>query len=278
MQQEERKYLSQVLQQNQEGYQNLPQISPMPEGSNQPELNIAPCLSGTTTLNDYQREVRNEGPWEHLYFRLLDGHSVQDAKLIDGFLYIYEGSTWQLIVARGIQMKGVSAQHLFIQQAHDNTRHGGLDKTYQNLTAKYHWKDSYSNVKKFVESCKICQAIQSSTQKPVGLLIPVRVWERPWIEIAMDFLFLKQLVVDCTKLIPDMKFSHKQRPNFLTFCKVLNIIDRHSGYTYIIPCTGEINEAGVIDIFEQHITHTIVLPFAIVLDQDVLFMSSEFLH
>ena len=93
MQQEESKYLSQVLQQNQEGYQNLPQISPMPEGSNQPELNIAPCLSGTTTLNDYQREVRNEGPWEHLYFRLLDGHSVQDAKLIDGFLYIYKGST-----------------------------------------------------------------------------------------------------------------------------------------------------------------------------------------
>ena len=44
----------------------------------------------------------------------------------------------------------------------------------------------------------------------------------------------------------------------------MNIIDRHSGYNYIIPCTGEINAAGVIDIVEQHIKPTIGLPFSIV--------------
>ena len=218
----------------------------------------------------------NEGPWEQLYFRLLDRHSVQDAKLIDGFLYIYKGSTWQLIIPRGLQIKSMSAQNFFIQQAHDNTGHGGLDKTYQNLTDKYHWKDYYSDVKKFVESCEICQATKSSTQKPVGLLTTLTVLQRPWIEIAMDFLFLKQLVVDCTKLIPGMKFSDKQKPNFVTFYKVLNIIDRHSDYTYIIPSTGEINAAGVIDIFEKHIKLTIGLPFSLLSDQDVVFMSAEF--
>ena len=122
-------------------------ISPMPEGSNQPDLNIAQWLHDTTTLNDYQREVGNEGAWEQLYFRLLDGHSVQDAKLIDGFLYIYKGSTCQRIIPRGLQIKGMSAQNFFIQQGHDNTGHVGLDKTYQNLTDKYHWKDSHSDVK-----------------------------------------------------------------------------------------------------------------------------------
>ena len=92
----------------------------------------------------------------------------------------------------------------------------------------------------------------------------------------MDFIFLKQLVVDCTKLIPTMRFSDKQKPHFITFCKVLYIIDRHCGYTYITPCTGGINVVGVIDIFEKHIKPTIRLLFSIVSDQDVLFMSEQF--
>ena len=150
-------------------------ISPMPEGSNQPDLNIALWLHDSTTLNEYQREMGNEGPWEQLYIRLLDGHSVQHATLIDGFLYIYKGSTWQLIIPTGLQIKGMSAQNFFIQQAHDNTGHGGLDKTHQNLPDKYHWKYSYSDVKKFVESCEICQATKSSTQQPVVLQTPLTV-------------------------------------------------------------------------------------------------------
>ena len=94
--------------------------------------------------------------------------------------------------------------------------------------------------------------------------------------MAMDFLFFKQLVVDCTKSIAGMRFSDKLKPQFVIFCRVLNIIDSHSGYTYIIHCTGEINAAGVIEIFEKHIKPTIGLPFSIVSDQDVLFLSPEF--
>ena len=172
----------------------------------------------------------------------------------------------------------MSAQNLSIQEAHDNRGHGGLDKTYQSLTDKYHWKDSYSDVRKFVECCDICQATKSCRRKPVALLTSLTGPERPWVAIAMDFLFLKQLVVDCTKLIPDMKFSEKQKPHVVTFCKVLHIIDRHSGDTYIIHCTGEINAAGVLIIFAKHIKSTIGLPFPIVSDQDIMFMSSEFQH
>ena len=196
--------------------------------------------------------------------------------MIGGFLDIYKESTWQLIICRGLKIKSLSAQNFFIQQAYDHTGHGGLNKTYQNLTDKYNWKDSYSDVKEFVESCEHCQSTKSSTQKPVGLLTPLTVPQRPWIEIAMDFFFLKQLVVNCTKLIPGMKFSDKQKPHFVTFCKVLNIIDRHCNYTYIICCIGENNAARVIDIFEKHIKPPIGLPFAIISDQDILFVSAAF--
>ena len=92
----------------------------------------------------------------------------------------------------------------------------------------------------------------------------------------MYFSFLVQLVVDCTKLIFVMRFSDKQKPYFLTFSKVLNIIDRHSSYTYIIPCTGEFNAAAVIHIVAKHFKPTIGLPLSIVLDQNVLFMQAEF--
>ena len=151
----------------------------MPEGSNPPDLNITPWLHDSTTLNDYKVEMGNGGSWEQLYFRHLNGHSVQDAKLIGRFHYIYKGSTVQLIIHRGLQIEGVSAQNFCMQQAHDNTSHGGLDIVYQDLTTKCHWEHSFSDVKKCVESYEICQATKSCIQKPVGLLTALTVRQRP---------------------------------------------------------------------------------------------------
>ena len=86
----------------------------MPAGSNQPDLNVVQCLHDTTTQNDYQREMGNEGTWEQVYYRVLDGQSVPDVKLIAGFLYIYKGSTWHLIIPRGQHIKCMSAQNFLI--------------------------------------------------------------------------------------------------------------------------------------------------------------------
>ena len=67
-----------------------------------------------------------------------------------------------------------------------------MDKTFVELSNKYHWQNTYSDTKEFRESCELCQLTKSSTQKPVGLFAPLNVPTRPWIEIAIDFLFLKQ--------------------------------------------------------------------------------------
>ena len=53
-------------------------------------------------------------------------------------------------------------------------------------------------------------------------------------------------------------------------------IPLHSGYTYIIPCTAEINAVVGIYIFNKHIKPTMGLPFSIVSDPDIPFMSAEF--
>ena len=92
----------------------------------------------------------------------------------------------------------------------------------------------------------------------------------------MDFLFLKQLIVDCTKFIPGLRLADKQKPHLITLCKVLNIVNRQSDYTYIIPYTTEIDADGIIDILERLIKSTLGLSCSIISDQDPLFMSGEF--
>ena len=168
------------------------------------------------------------------------------------------------------------AKEFLSNQAHVNTGHAGLDKTYVELSNKYQWQNTYTDTKDFVESCELCQLTKSSTQKPVGLLTPLNVPTRPWIEIAIDFPFLNKFIVACTKSIPGLRLSDKQKPHFITLCKVLIIVDRYSGYTYIIPGTAQIDADTVIDIFERVIKPTVGLPLSIVSDQDLLFMSGKF--
>ena len=106
-------------------------------------------------------------------------------------------------------------KNIFMQQAHDNTAYGGLDNAYQNLPDKYHCKISFSDLKKLVECCQNCERTKSCTQKPVGLLMPLTITHTPYIDIAMDFLFPKQSVVDCTKPILGMRLSDNQKPHFV---------------------------------------------------------------
>ena len=160
------------------------------------------------------------------------------------------GNPLQLVIPDHLNIKSKPAKEFLINQAHVNTIDAGLDKTYVVLSNKYHWQNAYTDTKEFVESCELCQLTKSRTQKPVGLLTPHNIPTRPWIAIAMDFLFLKQLSLDCTKLIPGLRLSDLQKPHFSTLCKVLNIVDSHSGYTYIIHRAAEIDGDGIIDIFE----------------------------
>ena len=175
-----------------------------------------------------------------------------------------------------LNIKSKADKELLINQAHVNTGHAGLYKTYVALSNECHWQNTYSETTGFVESCERCQLTKSSTKKPVGLLTPLNVSTRPSIEIARDLRFLKQLIVGCSKLIPGMGLSDEQKPHFITLCKVVNVVDRHSGYTYMIPCTPEIDADGVIDILERLIKPTVGLPLSIVSDQDPLFMSGKF--
>lgn len=86
----------------------------------------------------------------------------------------------------------------------------------------------------------------------------------------MNFLFLKEIIVACMKLIPRFILSDKEKPHLITLYKVVNLVDSHLRYTYIIPCSAEIDADVVIDIFESRIKQTVGLPLPIVFERDQL--------
>jgi Integrase zinc binding domain len=66
--------------------------------------------------------------------------------------------------------------------------HLGVKKTAERLSATYHWKSQKNTVHVYVKSCDICQRTKNSTQKPFGLLQPLRVPTHKWASISMDFI------------------------------------------------------------------------------------------
>ena len=156
--------------------------------------------------------IRRDGKWSPIFKRLHPGGKITEAKQVDGFLYLLHKSRWQLVIADPFNIKSKPAEEFLINQAHVNTVHAELDKIYVQLSNEYHWHNTYTDTTEFVASHDLCELTTSSTQKPVGLLTPLNTPTQPWIEIAMDSLFLKQLIVDYTKLIPGLKLSDKQKP------------------------------------------------------------------
>ena len=205
-----------------------------------------------------------------------EGEKFPTVKYKDGFLYLLKRSNWKLVIPEGFKINGKSAPKYLINEAHVNTGHGALDKTYQELTQHYTWQNSFSNTQEFVKSCEICQLIKGSTQKPVGLLTPVNVPTKPWDSIAMDFISMKPVLIPCSKVIAGFKDPEGDNPYILSFHKLLGISYRHSGYTFLILCISEIIAQGVIDIFTNWIKLTVGYPNSLVTNQDPLFISKLF--
>jgi hypothetical protein len=55
----------------------------------------------------------------------------------------------------------ITMRALVLRSMHDTNfgaSHPGLDRTYKNLQARFYWKNSWTDVYKYVSSCEECQA------------------------------------------------------------------------------------------------------------------------
>jgi len=153
-----------------------------------------------------------------------------------------------LIIPSTFKIKGILAKEFLLHEAHNNTGHGGLQKTYSYLTEYYSWVDFYQDIQEFVASCNICQLTKRSIQLLVGLLTPLTVTTKLWDNVSIDFLYIKPI----TNLLEDVLTRYKpEKRNSLpevTFQKLLVIQDRLTNFTFLVPCTIYIKTHNVIEI------------------------------
>ena len=85
------------------------------------------------------------------------------------------------------------------------------------------------DLKQFVRECDTCQRLKSETCLPVGLLQPLAIPNRPWLDISMDFV----------EGLP------KSQQKSLVFV----VVDRFTKYVHFIPLAHPYTAAKVAQVF-----------------------------
>ena len=77
-----------------------------------------------------------------------------------------------------------------LMAGHDSSLagHVGRDKSYENIRAKYFWKNMYKDMSDYVNTCHECQKHKYTNQMRPGLCQPLPVPERPFAEVALDLV------------------------------------------------------------------------------------------
>jgi hypothetical protein len=116
-----------------------------------------------------------------------------------------------------------SLRTAIVRACHDipSAGHPGRSKTYALLAQTYYWPDVYDQVRRYVLNCHVCRRSKASRQPYSGQLLQLPIPERPWTEIAIDF------VVE----LPDSR-SHEG----VTYRNIMVVTDRLTKWRYYIPC------------------------------------------
>jgi hypothetical protein len=92
----------------------------------------------------------------------------------------------------------------------------GHDKSFIKLSEAYFWPGMWSEVKKFVDRCRIYQHSKGRKQN-AGFYQSLPILERPWDEINMDFVLG----------LPRTQRGHDS---------IFVVVDRFSKMVHFIPC------------------------------------------
>ena len=153
--------------------------------------------------------------------------------------------------------QAVRAEILTINHDDPIAGHFGVTKTLELLKRKYYWPKMRSDVKRWVQTCAVCQRNTTKRHRPHGLLAPLPRPEKPWVEISMDFI---------TGLPPSAHRGH-------VYDSILVIVDRYTKLARYIPCTKTIGAGELADLFMEYWVKDFGTPKGIISDRGPQFTS-----
>ena len=66
--------------------------------------------------------------------------------------------------------------------------HSSNLKTLHMLQKDFYWSGLRQDLKQYVRECDVCQKLKHETCFLTGLLQPLPIPERPWLDVSMDFI------------------------------------------------------------------------------------------
>ena len=171
--------------------------------------------------------------------------------LQDGILYFIRGPSPRIY----IPASNKPLISTLMREHHDSSSasHLGISKTYDRLSQHYFWPGMTYTVRKYVQSCESCQRNKSSTQKPLGLLFPHTIPDRPWSHVSMDYIF-------------DLPISSG-------FDGMLVFVCKFSKEAIAVPCVKTIDAYKSAELFFREVYSHHGLPDVIISDRDPRFVS-----
>jgi hypothetical protein len=173
-------------------------------------------------------------------------------------------SQWtEYMIQDGILFKGnqlcipkCSMRENLLKEKHSGglAGHFSHDKTFSKLNGSYFWLGMRTDVKKFVDRCRICQHMKGKMQN-TGLYQPLPIPERSWDIVSMDFI---------------LGLPRTQRG----YDSIFVVVDKFSKMAHFIPCHKTSDATNIENLFFKEVIRLHGLPKSIVFDRDTKFIGN----
>ncbi len=126
-------------------------------------------------------------------------------------------------------LEDLSVREELLKHHHDNllARHFNVDKISKLLDCKYYWKDMIKNVKKYINTCDICQRVKMKHHLSYDKLRSLSWLANSWKEITMNFITdlssskWKEIMYDLILMIVD---HYTKMMHYLFTKKTLTVV------------------------------------------------------